>query len=69
MTLHPECFRILGVIEYGPCRCLNTPKIQLTDLSGFQVIQWGSEIWTSLDFEWSKRGWVANGPDLERDLK
>ena len=27
-------------------------------------IQWGSEIQTSLDFEWSKRGWVANGLDL-----
>ena len=26
--------------------------------------QWESEIWTSLDFEWSLRGWVANGPDL-----
>ena len=23
-------------------------------------LQWGSEIWTSLDFEWSKRSWVAN---------
>ena len=32
-------------------------------------LQWGSEIRTSLDFEWSKRGWVANGPDFERDLK
>ena len=32
-------------------------------------IQWGSEIWTSLDFEWSKKGWVADGPDFEWDLK
>ena len=32
-------------------------------------LQWGSEIWTSLDFEWSKRGWVANGLDFEWDLK
>ena len=30
-----------------------------------KAIQWGSENWTSQDFEWSKRGWVANGPDLE----
>ena len=27
--------------------------------------QWGSTIWTSLEFEWSKRGWVANGLDFE----
>ena len=27
------------------------------------------EIQTSLDFEWSKRGWVANGPDFQWDLK
>ena len=31
--------------------------------------QWGSEIRTSLDFKWSKRGWVANGPDFEWGLK
>ena len=34
----------------------------------------GTEIRTSLDFEWLKevgliRGWVANGPDFEWDLK
>ena len=34
-----------------------------------KMIQWGSEIRTSLDFEWSKRGWVANGPDFELNLK
>ena len=27
------------------------------------IVQWRSEIRTSLDFEWSKRGWVANVPD------
>ena len=32
-------------------------------------VHWGSEIWTSLDFEWSKRGWVANGPYFKCDLK
>ena len=32
-------------------------------------IQWGSEIQTRLDFEWSKRGWVVNGPDFEWDMK
>ena len=36
----------------------------------FSNIQWGSEIRTnSLDFEWSKRGWVANGLDIKWDLK
>ena len=30
--------------------------------------QCGSEIHTP-DFEWSKRGWVANGPEFEWDLK
>ena len=33
------------------------------------TIKWGSKIQTSLDFEWSKRGWVANGLDFEWDLK
>ena len=33
------------------------------------LIQWGFEIWTSLDFKWSKRGWIVNGPDFEWDLK
>ena len=32
-------------------------------------IQWGSEICTSLYFEWSKRGWGENGPDFEWNLK
>ena len=32
-------------------------------------LQWGSEIWTILDFKLSKRGWFANGPDFEWDLK
>ena len=31
-------------------------------------VQWRSEIWTSLDFKWSKRGWFANGPYFEWDL-
>ena len=32
-------------------------------------IQWGSEIRTGRDFEWSKRGRVANGVDFEQNLK
>ena len=32
-------------------------------------VQWGSEFRTSLDFEWSKRGWVANSLEFEWDLK
>ena len=27
--------------------------------------QWGSEIQPCPDFEWSKRSWLANGPDFE----
>ena len=34
-------------------------------LTSAEQIQWKSEILTSLDFEWSKRGWVTNGPDFE----
>ena len=33
------------------------------------VLQWGSEIQPSLDFEWSKTGWVANAQELEWDMK
>ena len=40
-----------------------------TKMSENFTLQWGSEIRTSLDFEWSKRGWVTNGPDFEWDLK
>ena len=32
-------------------------------------LQWGSEIRPSLDFEWSKTGWVTNGLDFKWDLK
>ena len=32
-------------------------------------VQWGSEIQTSLDLKWLKRGWVANGQDLELAMK
>ena len=29
-------------------------------------LKWGSKIQTTtLDFEWSKRGWFKNGPDFE----
>ena len=33
------------------------------------LLQCGSAIWTSLDFEWSKRGWFSDGLDFEWDLK
>ena len=33
------------------------------------LITVGAEIWTSLDLEWSKRGWVANGLDYKWNLK
>ena len=32
-------------------------------------LQWGSEIWTCLDFELSKRGWVEEGPNFKWNLK
>ena len=34
-----------------------------------KIIQWGTEIGTSLDFEWSKRGCVVNGLVFKSDLK
>ena len=42
------------------------PRIQMDLIS---KLHWGSEIWTSLDFEWSKKGWVVNGLDFNWDLK
>ena len=33
------------------------------------AVQWGSEIMTSVDFEWSKKGWVTIRPDFKWDLK
>ena len=42
---------------------------QIFNLLSRSAVQWGSEIWTSLDFKWSKRCWVANGLDFEWDLK
>ena len=41
------------------------------ELSVFWIptVQGEAEIWTSLEFEWSKRGLVANGPDFKWDLK
>ena len=35
----------------------------------WNLIQWGSEIWTCPDFEWLKRGWFANVLDFKWDLK
>ena len=43
---------------------LNYPKYW-----GTFTLQWGSEFWTSPDFEGSKGGWFANGLDFEWDLK
>ena len=39
------------------------------NLESFKIqVKWGYEIWTSLAFEWSKRGWFSNGLDFEWDL-
>ena len=46
-----------------------TRKVAKYDKFKPQRIQGGSEIWACLDFEWSKRGWVANNPDFKWDLK
>ena len=51
-----------------PCSIDNQVRIHPNKLSRFEA-HCGSEIQTSLDFEWSKRGWVANGPDFKWDLK
>ena len=32
-------------------------------------IEWGSEIWTSLEFKRLKIGWVVNDLDFEWDMK
>ena len=48
--------------SFDPIRLTNKKK------KARLVTQRRSEIWTSLD-EWSKRGWVANGPDFQWDLK
>ena len=53
------------VTELGP----GVEFIIVGSLPSFIEIQWGSEIRTSLDSEWSKRCWVANGVDFEWDLK
>ena len=52
--------------KFGPCppSFLNPFLVPDEIWSLLAYIEWGSEIPTSLDFEWSKRGWVANGPDL-----
>ena len=34
-----------------------------------RITKQGSEILTSLDFEWSKKGWFWNGPYVKSDLK
>ena len=41
---------------------------QLFYLLTSRRIQWRSEIWTSLVFEWSIRAWVANGLDFKWDF-
>ena len=41
----------------------------VSEQTRYVIIQWESELRTSLDFEWSKRGWVVNGPYFEWDLK
>ena len=48
---------------------VNNQKISTQYSVGPKIVQQGSEIWNILDFEWSKRDWVANGPDFEWDLK
>ena len=42
-------------------------SFKIKQLYGY--VEWGSEIQTSLNFEWSKIGWFANSWDFEWDLK
>ena len=64
----------MGLCLYRPF--YQTPNLTV-NLSGirntfkilWKQIQWGCEIWASLDFEWSKKGRVANGPDSEWNMK
>ena len=36
-------------------------------MSSIQIVS--EQLGSKMDFEWSKRGWVANGLDFECDLK
>ena len=46
---------------------LKTPalKIQKCKESRGKLVQWGSEIPTCMDFEWSVFVWFSKGPDFE----
>ena len=43
--------------------------LNILSLYAGDSVQWGSEIGSSMDFEWSKRGWVASGLVFEWNLK
>ena len=67
----PSLYKFLGlsksVLHQISCRSKDAKNLSF---SFYTVhIQWGSEIRTSLDFEWSKRGWVANGPEVYRPFE
>ena len=49
--------------------CCKYKKLQISRDNLIKYQFGGSDIQTSLDFEWSKRGWVANGLDFVWDLK
>ena len=52
-----RCFYVLKFILFISCQTFNCK------------IQWGSDVCISLDFEWSKRGWIANCLNFKWDLK
>ena len=59
------------LVRYQDVRHSN--RTQIPDHLGIRqlsyIVQWGSEIRSSLDFEWSKRGWFSNSLNFEWDLK
>ena len=59
-------WRLLTKIYVGQRQLIQTGFEQNMDNL---ELQWGSEIGTPINFEWSKRGWFANGQDFEWDLK
>ena len=64
--LNAKLARYSGPLNMNRYAC---NKSELFCYSLSMYVQWGSEIRPSLDFEWSKTGWVANGLDFEWDLK
>ena len=55
-------------LTYVPSTISNRPRMKIAWKETCKL-QWGSEIPTHLDLEWSRRGWFENGPNFEWDLE